>query len=95
MKTVDNSYLGSSDEANILMEKVKATFINDFSNSNSKDSTKSLRPKATGERHSVTFSSGSFAGCFIALLVSIILRIEARNVMEKEGASYMGTELSY
>ncbi|KAK0574129.1 hypothetical protein LWI29_018609 [Acer saccharum] len=89
IKIVDNSYLGSSDEVNGLLERVEATFINHFSNSNRREGMKLLRPKAKREKHSVTFLSGFFSGCFIALLVAVVLRIEARNLMDKEGALYM------
>ncbi|KAH9774003.1 phosphate transporter PHO1 [Citrus sinensis] len=90
MKIVDNSYLGSSDDVTSLLEKVETTFINHFSNSNRKDGMKSLRPKEKKERHGVTFLSGFFSGCSIALLIAVILRIEARDLMDKkEGASYL------
>ncbi|KAL5826357.1 hypothetical protein ACOSQ4_018154 [Xanthoceras sorbifolium] len=90
IKIVDNSYLGSSDEVNGLLERVEDTFINHFSNSNRSEGMKLLRPQAKREKHSVTFLSGFFSGCFIALLVAVVLRIEARNLMDKkEGALYM------
>ncbi|KAF2299168.1 hypothetical protein GH714_030889 [Hevea brasiliensis] len=37
MKIVDNSYLGSSDEVSGLLERVEATFIKHFSNSNRRE----------------------------------------------------------
>ncbi|KAK3222984.1 hypothetical protein Dsin_010009 [Dipteronia sinensis] len=89
IKIVDNSYLGSSDEVNGLLERVEATFINHFSNSNRREGMILLRPKAKREKHSVTFLSGFFSGCFIALLVAVVLRIEARNLIDKEGVLYM------
>ncbi|BFG16720.1 hypothetical protein CerSpe_029940 [Prunus speciosa] len=90
MLTVDNSDLGSSDEVTNLLERAEATFIQNFSNSNRREGMKSLRPKAKREKHGVTFFSGFFCGCSIALMVAIILRIEARKLMDKEeGAQYM------
>ncbi|XVF85893.1 hypothetical protein PTKIN_Ptkin17bG0154400 [Pterospermum kingtungense] len=89
MKKVDNSYIGSCDEVNNLLERVEATFIKHFSNSNIQEGMKSLRPKSKKEKHRVTFFSGFFSGFSIALLVAVVLRIETRNVMDKEGASYM------
>ncbi|KAJ9174246.1 hypothetical protein P3X46_017291 [Hevea brasiliensis] len=97
MKIVDNSYLGSSDEVSGLLERVEATFIKHFSNSNRREGMKSLRPKAKREKHSVTFFSGKlfqelrfFSGCSILLLIAVVLRIQARKLMEKrEGVSYV------
>ncbi|PPD92774.1 hypothetical protein GOBAR_DD10286 [Gossypium barbadense] len=96
MKKIDNSYIGSSDEVNNLLERVEATFIKQFSNSNIQKGMKSLRPKTKKEKHSVTFWSGCFSGFSAALLIAVALRIETKKLMEKEGASYTpGTELSY
>ncbi|GAV79395.1 SPX domain-containing protein/EXS domain-containing protein [Cephalotus follicularis] len=95
IQIVDNSYLGSSDEVNCLLERVEITFIKHFSNSNRREGMKSLRPKVKREKHSVTFfsaliSSGFFSGCSIALLVAVVLRMEATKQMnEKQGALYM------
>ncbi|KAG6651094.1 hypothetical protein CIPAW_06G087800 [Carya illinoinensis] len=90
MKIVDNSYLGNSDEVTSLLERVEAIFIKNFSNSNRRKGMESLRPKAKREKHSVTFLSGFFSGCSIALLVAIALRIDASNLMnEEEGTQYM------
>ncbi|XP_031263867.1 phosphate transporter PHO1 homolog 10 [Pistacia vera] len=90
MKIVDNSYIGSCDEVNALLERVETTFINHFSNSNRRKGMKLLRPKAKREKHKVTFLSGFFSGCSFALIVAIVLRIEALNLMDKkEGALYM------
>ncbi|KAF5443364.1 hypothetical protein F2P56_035923 [Juglans regia] len=90
MKIVDNSYLGNSDEVTSLLERVEGIFIKNFSNSNRRKGMESLRPKAKREKHSVTFLSGFFSGCSIALLVAIALRIDAGNLMNKEeGTQYM------
>ncbi|KAJ4850739.1 hypothetical protein Tsubulata_019304 [Turnera subulata] len=51
MKIVDDSCIGSSDEVSVLLEKVEATFIKHFSNSNRRKGMKSLRPKSKREKH--------------------------------------------
>ncbi|XP_022734705.1 phosphate transporter PHO1 homolog 3-like [Durio zibethinus] len=92
MKMVDNSYLGSSEEATKLMERVEATFIKHFANSNRSKGMNVLRPKARKQRHRITFSTGFFAGCTFALIVALILIIRARNIMGQEGRTqYMET----
>ncbi|XVE85827.1 hypothetical protein DITRI_Ditri17bG0122400 [Diplodiscus trichospermus] len=92
MKMVDNSYLGSSEEVTKLMERVEATFIKHFANSNRSKGMMVLRPKARKQRHRITFSTGFFAGCTFALLVALILIIRARNIMGQEGRTqYMET----
>ncbi|KAA3488157.1 phosphate transporter PHO1-like protein 10 isoform X2 [Gossypium australe] len=110
MKKIDNSYIGSSDEVNNLLERVEATFIKHFSNSNIQKGMKSLRPKTKKEKHSVTFWSGCFSGFSAALLIAVALRIETKKLMEKEDIYFWrrfkinypfifgfkpGTELSY
>ncbi|KAI6686405.1 hypothetical protein NL676_032318 [Syzygium grande] len=90
METVDNSYLGSSDEVTSLLERVEATFVQHFSDSNRREGMKSLRPKPKKERHKVTFLSGFFSGCSAALVIAVVLRIETKNLMDREeGARYM------
>ncbi|KAF8378710.1 hypothetical protein HHK36_030058 [Tetracentron sinense] len=84
LKIVDNSYLGSSDEVTTLLMRVETTFIKHFSNSNHRKGMKSLRPKAKRENHSVTFFSGFFSGCSVALLVALGMLIQARDLMNKE-----------
>ncbi|KAL2546731.1 Phosphate transporter PHO1-like protein 10 [Forsythia ovata] len=79
MKIVDNSYIGSSDEVTTLMDRVEVTFIKHFSNSNRREGMKLLRPKQRREKHRITFFSGFFSGCSIALLVGVTLLIEDRN----------------
>ena len=61
MRMVDKSFLGSSDEVTRLMERVEATFIKHFSNSNRTKGMSILRPKAKRERHRTTFSMGKFS----------------------------------
>ncbi|KAF2290112.1 hypothetical protein GH714_002657 [Hevea brasiliensis] len=92
MKMVDNSYLGSSDEVTKVMERVEATFIKHFSNSNRSKGMSILRPKAKRERHRTTFYMGFFSGCTAALIIALILIIHARNIMDEPGReTYMKT----
>ncbi|XP_043704062.1 phosphate transporter PHO1 homolog 3-like isoform X1 [Telopea speciosissima] len=92
LNMVDDSYLGSSDEVTKLMERVEATFIKHFSNSNRRKGINILRPKAKRERHRITFSMGLFVGAATALLVGLILIIRARNILNKGGSTlYMET----
>ncbi|KAK2655611.1 hypothetical protein Ddye_008663 [Dipteronia dyeriana] len=85
LKMVDNSYLGSSDEVNKLMERVEATFVKHFANGNHRKGMNTLRPKAKRERHTITFFLGTFFGCSIALLVAVIVSIHARDVLNSPG----------
>ncbi|KAL1804300.1 hypothetical protein ACET3Z_032947 [Daucus carota] len=92
MKMVESSYLGSSEEVTKVMDRVEATFIKHFSNSNRKKGLSILRPKAKRERHRVTFSLGFFAGCTITLIFALVVLIHARHIMNKEGQrKYMVT----
>ncbi|KAL7260649.1 hypothetical protein ACSBR1_006336 [Camellia fascicularis] len=92
LKMVDNFYLGSSDEVNKLMDRVEATFIKHFSNSNRSKGMSILRPKVKRERHRITFSLGFLFGCSMALLIALILAIHTRNIISKEGhEQYMVT----
>ncbi|KAK1437725.1 hypothetical protein QVD17_03521 [Tagetes erecta] len=84
MKTVDDSYIGCSDEVTLLLDRVEGTFIKYFADSNHRKGMKLLRPKRKREKHRVTFFSGFFLGCSIALVIAIILLIQARKVMSKE-----------
>ncbi|KAH7857740.1 hypothetical protein Vadar_016033 [Vaccinium darrowii] len=56
MKMVENSYLDNSDGVTKLMDRVEATFIKHFSNSNRGKGMNILRPKVKIERHRITFS---------------------------------------
>ncbi|WCJ22200.1 EXS (ERD1/XPR1/SYG1) family protein [Euphorbia peplus] len=90
MKTVDDSYLGSSDEVSDLLKRVEVTFLKHFSNSDRRKCIKALRPKQKREAHNVTFFSGFFSGCSIALLVAVILKVRSQKLMDKEeGISYV------
>ncbi|KAF3431502.1 hypothetical protein FNV43_RR26233 [Rhamnella rubrinervis] len=92
MKTVDNSNLGSSDEVTKLVDRVEATFIKHFSNSNRRKGMAILRPKQKKERHWITFSTGFFAGCTAALVVALVLFVHARKIMDETGSTkYMET----
>ncbi|KAG7658979.1 SPX domain [Arabidopsis suecica] len=90
MKIVDNSLIGSSDEVNRLLERVEVTFVKHFSSGNRREGMKCLRPKIKRERHRVTFFSGFFSGCSIALVIAVVFKIESRKIMEKNyGTEYM------
>ncbi|XP_038998301.1 phosphate transporter PHO1 homolog 3-like [Hibiscus syriacus] len=90
MRTVDDTYLGNSDEVTKLMERVEVTFIKHFSNSNRSKGMNKLRPKSKKERHATSFGTGFFAGCTVALILALILIVHARNILAKEGrAQYM------
>ncbi|KAK8591741.1 hypothetical protein V6N13_031773 [Hibiscus sabdariffa] len=90
MRTVDDSYLGNSDEVTKLMERVEATFVKHFSNSNRTRGMNKLRPKTKKERHRISFGTGFFAGCTAALILALVVIIHARDIFEKEGrAQYM------
>lgn len=84
LKMIDNSYLGSSDEVNKVMERVEATFIKHFSNSSRKEGLNMLRPIVKRQRHRVTAFVGFFAGCTVSLIVALILIIRARDLLEKK-----------
>ncbi|XP_024993827.1 phosphate transporter PHO1 homolog 10-like isoform X1 [Cynara cardunculus var. scolymus] len=84
MKIVDESYIGSSDEVTLLLDRVEGTFLKYFANSNRREGMKLLRPKRKREKHRITFFSGFFSGCSIALLIAVVLLIQARRVMAKE-----------
>lgn len=90
MKIVDKSYLGSSDEVTKLMENVEHLFVKNFFDANRREGMKPLRLRPKREKHRVTFLSGFFSGCSIALVIAIILMVRARRIMEKgEGSLYM------
>ncbi|KAK4481586.1 hypothetical protein RD792_012488 [Penstemon davidsonii] len=92
MKMVDNSYLGSSDEVSKLMERVEATFIKHFSNSNRSKGMNTLRPKAKKEKHRITLAMGILLGCTISLILALVLVIRARHILDHQGSTlYMDT----
>ncbi|KAM7487458.1 hypothetical protein LguiB_024942 [Lonicera macranthoides] len=80
MKVVDNSYLGSSEEVNGLLDGVEVTFIKYFSNCNRRAGMKLLRPKLKREKHRITFFSGFFSGFSIALVVAVGTELGYREV---------------
>ncbi|TXG56549.1 hypothetical protein EZV62_017862 [Acer yangbiense] len=84
MKTVDNSYLGSSDEITKLMERVEVTFVKHFLNVNRTKGMNVLRPKTKRERHRITFSTGFFAGCTFALLIALVTIICAHGLFDRD-----------
>ncbi|KAK8534010.1 hypothetical protein V6N13_028312 [Hibiscus sabdariffa] len=85
MQMVDESYLGSSVEVTKLLEKVEATYVKHFANGNHRKGMKTLRPQAKKEKHRITFLYGFFSGCSIALIVAIIVNINARNILKSQG----------
>ncbi|XP_039157321.1 phosphate transporter PHO1 homolog 9 [Eucalyptus grandis] len=92
LKMVDDSYLGSSDEVSRLMERVEAAFIKHFANGNRRKGMRTLRPTAKREKHRITFFLGCFTGCSLALIVSIIVAVHARNLLKSDGRQkYMET----
>ncbi|KAE8666048.1 Phosphate transporter PHO1-like protein 5 [Hibiscus syriacus] len=92
MNMVDSSYLGSSEEVTKLMERVEATVIKHFANSNRRKGMNILRPKARKQRHTTTFYTGFFAGCAFALILALILIIRARHFNDQYGTNkYMET----
>ncbi|XP_010527936.1 PREDICTED: phosphate transporter PHO1 homolog 3 [Tarenaya hassleriana] len=92
MKTVDNSFLGSSEEVVKLMERVESTFIKHFANANRTKGMGILRPQAKRERHRLTFSTGFSAGCVFSLIVALVAIIRTRNILQEKGqARYMET----
>ncbi|KAF6171810.1 hypothetical protein GIB67_007331 [Kingdonia uniflora] len=92
LKMVNSSYLGNFDEVSRLMESVENTFIHHFSNANRTKGIKALRPTPKKERHRISFTSGLLTGCSIALVVALIVLIQARNLFQsKETNMYMET----
>ncbi|KAK4797643.1 hypothetical protein SAY86_029969 [Trapa natans] len=92
LKMVDESFLGSSDDVNRLMERVEATFTKHFANGNRGKGMAVLRPTARRERHRITFLLGCFFGCSIALTVAVLLVVRLRGVFNSPGRTqYMDT----
>ncbi|KAH6774547.1 hypothetical protein C2S51_012951 [Perilla frutescens var. frutescens] len=85
LEMVDNSYLGTSDEVNKLIERLESTFIKHFSNGNRRKGMKSLKPGHKREKHRTTFFLGLFAGCSIALVVAIIVSLNGRALLDHPG----------
>ncbi|KAG6398344.1 hypothetical protein SASPL_139802 [Salvia splendens] len=84
LEMVDNSYLGTSDEVNKLIERIEATFIKYFANGNRRKGMKSLKPGHKREKHRTTFFLGLFTGCSIALVVAIMVSLHGRALLEQE-----------
>ncbi|OMP14077.1 hypothetical protein COLO4_00332 [Corchorus olitorius] len=66
------------DKVTKLMERVEATFIKYFSNSNRSKGMNKLRPRTKKERHRISFST-------VALTLALILLIRARDILSKAG----------
>ncbi|KAL8150153.1 hypothetical protein V2J09_019961 [Rumex salicifolius] len=60
---------------NALLVKVEDLFSQHFFSANRREAMKLLRHKSKREKHRVTFFSGFFTGCAIALLIAIVLLI--------------------
>ncbi|XP_058226294.1 phosphate transporter PHO1 homolog 9-like isoform X2 [Rhododendron vialii] len=73
------------DKVTRLVERVESTFIKHFSNGNRKRGIITLRPQARRERHRITFFLGLFSGSSIALLVAIVVLIQARHLLKSKG----------
>ncbi|KAL4197922.1 hypothetical protein AMTRI_Chr04g253560 [Amborella trichopoda] len=87
---VDRSYLGSFEEVIRLLERVEATFIKHFANSNRAKGMRALRLQAKKENYKITFSLGFFTGCVLALLMALSILIHARKILNNHGgAQYM------
>ncbi|KAG5522414.1 hypothetical protein RHGRI_034558 [Rhododendron griersonianum] len=94
LKMVEKSFLDSSDGVTKLMDRVEATFIKHFSNSNRRKGMSSLRPRVKKERHRVTFSLGFLFGCTVALLLALVLITRARDLLNHKGrGKYMSNML--
>lgn len=92
LRMVENSYLDSSDGVTKLMDRVEATFIKHFSNSNRGKGMNVLRPKVRIERHRTTFSLGFMFGCTVALVLTFFLITRARDLLNHQNRDqYMKT----
>ncbi|XP_076931293.1 phosphate transporter PHO1 homolog 9-like [Bidens hawaiensis] len=92
LQTVEESYLGQSDEVSKLIERVEAAFVKHFCNGNRHQGMNTLRPKAKREKHRITFFVGCFFGFSLALMIAIIVSVHARNLLKSEGRTqYMNT----
>ncbi|OMO63715.1 hypothetical protein COLO4_32226 [Corchorus olitorius] len=81
------------DKVTKLMERVEATFIKHFSNSNRSKGMNKLRPRTKKEKHITSFTTGRyiylaglFAGGTAALILALIITIHARDILNKEGS---------
>ncbi|KAI3722419.1 hypothetical protein L2E82_33457 [Cichorium intybus] len=82
---VEKSSLGQSNEVAKLMESVESVFVEHFCNGNHSIGMKTLRLKPKTDKHRVTFFTGCFMGFSLALIVAIILMINARKLLKSEG----------
>ncbi|XP_023549609.1 phosphate transporter PHO1 homolog 9-like isoform X1 [Cucurbita pepo subsp. pepo] len=87
LEMVDKSPLGSTMEVTRLIERVEAVFIKHFANGNRRKGMDILRRKIRREKHGITFFSGVFFGCAMALVAAIIVVIHLRNIFESTGRS--------
>ncbi|WRX21913.1 SPX domain - like 10 [Theobroma cacao] len=89
LQMVDESYLSSSDEVGKLMERWRPPMLNILLMEITEKEWKTLRPQVKKERHRITFLYGFFSGCSIALIVSIIVNIHARDLLRSQGRHYL------
>ncbi|XP_047317806.1 phosphate transporter PHO1 homolog 9-like [Impatiens glandulifera] len=87
LQTIDDSFLGNSDEVSRLIERVEATYIKHFSNGNRRKGMKTLRPQAKREKHRITFFMGLFFGCSIALLLAIVVLMRINSILNTAGGT--------
>ncbi|KAL8199435.1 hypothetical protein R6Q57_013003 [Mikania cordata] len=92
LQMVEESYLSKSDEVNKLLERVESAFIKHFCNGNRHQGMSTLKPNVKRKRHRDTFFVGCFFGCSLALVVAIIVNINARDLLKSRGRTqYMNT----
>ncbi|XP_022993544.1 phosphate transporter PHO1 homolog 9-like [Cucurbita maxima] len=85
LEMVEKSPLGSILEVIGLIERVEAAFIKHFADGNRRRGMDILKRKIKRERQGITFFSGFFFGCSLALVVAIILVIHLRNIFNSQG----------
>ncbi|XP_023549615.1 phosphate transporter PHO1 homolog 9-like [Cucurbita pepo subsp. pepo] len=85
LEMVEKSPLGSILEVTGLIERVEAVFIKHFADGNRRRGMDILKRKIKRERQGITFFSGFFFGCSLALVVAIILVIHLRNIFKSQG----------
>ncbi|KAI3761969.1 hypothetical protein L1987_52392 [Smallanthus sonchifolius] len=63
LKTVEESYLGQSDEVTKLIERVESAFVKHFCNGNRHQGMSTLKPNTKKKRHRDTFFVGKLQAC--------------------------------
>ncbi|KAK9062503.1 hypothetical protein SSX86_019690 [Deinandra increscens subsp. villosa] len=93
LEMVEKSYLNQSDEVAKLVESVEAVFVEHFCNGNRDLGMKTLRQLPKTDRHRVTFLTGCFVGLSLALVVTIILIIHVRKLLNSNGRDQYMTNI--